>query len=56
MISDALEESLEHEDGLFLGACYRAESFLASWHDTKLFGRPVGELTTVSGVNALRSK
>ena len=41
MISDALEESLEHEDGLFLGACYRAESFLASWHDTKLFGRPL---------------
>ena len=41
MISDALEESLKHEDGLFLGACYRAESFLASWHDTKLFGRPL---------------
>jgi len=41
MISDALEESSKHEDGLFLGACYRAESFLASWHDTKLFGRPL---------------
>tara|TARA_B100000214_G_scaffold116569_1_gene82348 strand:+ start:1021 stop:2058 length:1038 start_codon:yes stop_codon:yes gene_type:complete len=41
MISDALAESLKHEDGLFLGACYRAESFLASWHHTKLFGRPL---------------
>jgi len=41
MISEALEESSKHEDGLFLGACYRAESFLASWHDTKLFGRPL---------------
>ena len=40
-ISGVVEESLEHEDGLFLGACYRAESFLASWHDTKLFGRPL---------------
>jgi len=41
MISEALEESSKHEDGLLLGACYRAESFLASWHDTKLFGRPL---------------
>ena len=41
MISEALAESSKHEDGLFLGACYRAESFLASWHDTKLFGRPL---------------
>ena len=41
MISDALKESSKHEDGLFLGACYRAESFLATWHDTKLFGRPL---------------
>ncbi len=41
MIDGALAESLKHEDGLFLGACYRAESFLASWHHTKLFGRPL---------------
>jgi|TARA_B100001094_G_scaffold290659_1_gene308399 glutamate dehydrogenase (NAD(P)+) len=40
-ISSALVESSNHEDGLFLGACYRAESFLSSWHDTKLFGRPL---------------
>lgn len=40
-ISGALAESSNHEDGLFLGACYRAESFLSSWHDTKLFGRPL---------------
>ena len=29
------------EDGLFLGSCYRAESFLGSWRQDLPFGRPL---------------
>lgn len=37
----ALDESAAHDDGLFLGACHRAESFLRTWQDTVPFGRPL---------------
>lgn len=36
-----LDEAREHEDGLFLASCYRAESFLASWQESLPFGRPL---------------
>ena len=36
----ALEASAAEDKSLFIGACKVAESFLASWNDTKLFGRP----------------
>ncbi len=36
-----LSESDEHPDGVLLGACYRAESFLGSWIDKLPFGRPL---------------
>ncbi len=39
-ITDALEASAG-DDGVLLGACYRAESFLGSWLDEPLFGRPL---------------
>ncbi len=31
----------DHADGPLLGACYRAEAFLATWQDTLPFGRPL---------------
>ncbi|MDP7116928.1 MAG: hypothetical protein QF628_01520 [Acidimicrobiales bacterium] len=34
-------EVLGHPDGVFLGACERAESFLAGWQDHLPFGRPM---------------
>ncbi len=39
-VTAALEAS-RHDDGVFLGACHRAEEFLASWLDERLFGRPL---------------
>ena len=36
-----LDEAREHQDGLFLASCYRAESFLASWQESLPFGRPL---------------
>lgn len=36
-----LDEVGGHDDGPLLGACYRAEAFLATWTDAKLFGRPL---------------
>lgn len=36
-----LDEAIDHEDGLFLGSCYRAESFLGSWRQDLPFGRPL---------------
>lgn len=38
---DVLGEVLGHERGPVLGACLRAESFLASWRDELPFGRPL---------------
>ena len=37
----ALAEVLDHADGPLLGACYRAEAFLATWRDQLPFGRPI---------------
>ena len=36
-----LDESSGHADGLFLGACYRAEAFIETWQERKPFGRPL---------------
>ena len=55
MISDALEESFEHEDGLFLGACYRLNRSSPVGMTPSVW-TPVGELTTVGDISALRSK
>ena len=40
LVTATLEAS-QHDDGVLLGACYRAEAFLASWLETPLFGRPL---------------
>ncbi len=37
----ALDETLGHDEGGFLGACYRAEAFLATWRASLPFGRPL---------------
>ena len=34
-------EVLGHEDGPLVGACLRAEAYLATWRDTLPFGRPI---------------
>ncbi len=40
-VTAVLDQAGGHADGPLLGACYAAESFLASWTDTRLFGRPL---------------
>lgn len=40
-IDAALLDVLGHDDGPLLGACYRAEAFLATWRDALPFGRPL---------------
>lgn len=40
-ITDAVKADLEHPAGPFLGACARAEGFLATWQDKLPFGRPL---------------
>ena len=40
-IAGSLGEVLGHEDGPLLGACYRAEAFLATWREVLPFGRPL---------------
>jgi glutamate dehydrogenase (NAD(P)+) len=40
-IADAVRAGAAHEEGLFLGACYRAEEFLQSWQSERPFGRPL---------------
>ena len=43
-IADRVTRALDaakHGDGVLLGACYLAESFLASWIPEPLFGRPL---------------
>jgi glutamate dehydrogenase/leucine dehydrogenase len=40
-ITEVLDQAGSHPDGVLLGACYRAEDFIATWHDTKPFGRPL---------------
>lgn len=36
-----VDDTLDHADGMFLGACHRAEAFLGTWQDTLPFGRPL---------------
>lgn len=40
LVTGALEASA-HDDGVLLGACYRAEAFIGGWLGEKLFGRPL---------------
>lgn len=40
-IEAALDDTMGHDDGAFLGACYRAEAFLKTWQDALPFGRPL---------------
>jgi len=40
LVTAALEASV-HDDGILLGACYRAEAFIATWLGEALFGRPL---------------
>ena len=40
-ITTALDDVADHPDGPTLAACYRAESFLATWQDQLPFGRPM---------------
>ena len=40
-ITEAVISSAAHPEGLFLGACYRAEDFLRTWQDDLPFGRPL---------------
>lgn len=40
-VAAVVREVRGHEHGAVLGACLRAESFLASWTDEKPFGRPL---------------
>ncbi len=38
---DVLDQCSGHPEGLFVGACERAESFLRTWQDKLPFGRPL---------------
>lgn len=40
-VGGAVREVLDHPEGPLLGACERAEAFLASWCDELPFGRPL---------------
>lgn len=40
-VESVLDEASGHDDGVLLASCYRAEAFLATWTDHKLFGRPL---------------
>ena len=40
-VSTIIAEVLDHDEGPFLGACYRAEAFLSTWCDELPFGRPL---------------
>ena len=40
LVTAALEASV-HDDGILLGACYRAEAFIETWLGESLFGRPL---------------
>jgi len=36
-----VEELIDHPEGIFLAACYKAEEFLLTWRDELPFGRPL---------------
>jgi glutamate dehydrogenase (NAD(P)+) len=40
-ITSIINETKGHDDGGFLGACYRAEAFIKTWQDAAPFGRPL---------------
>lgn len=40
-VAALMSELGSHDDGLFLGACHRAEAFLSTWRDELPFGRPL---------------
>lgn len=40
-VSEAVRHDAAHADGLYLGACQRAEAFLRSWSAERPFGRPL---------------
>ncbi len=39
--TDVLAECAGHPEGVFIGACERAESYLTTWTDFRPFGRPL---------------
>jgi hypothetical protein len=41
-VTALLDETGDHPDGPFMGACHRAEAFLATWVPELPFGRPLG--------------
>lgn len=41
-VNAVMSETADHDDGPFMAACYRAESFLQTWQDELPFGRPLG--------------
>ena len=41
-VNAVMSETVDHDDGPFMAACYRAESFLRTWQDDLPFGRPLG--------------
>ncbi|NNF56255.1 MAG: hypothetical protein HKN03_17650 [Acidimicrobiales bacterium] len=40
-VTDVLVACSHHPDGVFIGACERAESYLTTWTDFRPFGRPL---------------
>lgn len=40
-ITEMLAECSNHPEGVFIGACERAESYLTTWTDFRPFGRPL---------------
>ena len=40
-VSEIISSVIAHADGPILGACERAEAFLARWQDDLPFGRPM---------------
>ena len=40
-VGDTTTEILDHDEGAFLGASYRAEEFLRTWQERLPFGRPL---------------
>lgn len=40
-VTDVLDDSAADAEGVLLGACHRAEAFIAGWHGSLPFGRPL---------------
>lgn len=41
LVAETITSVIRHEDGPIIGACERAEAFLAEWQDDLPFGRPM---------------